>query len=90
MSLKNSNDTIGNRTRDLTVCSVVHLYSSSCWICDGQSVILTGFSSNNLFSSVRDQFSNTPYPFIYHSVLIKQVPECLYFSTPTVRKIHFS
>jgi hypothetical protein len=27
MSLKNSNDTIGNRTRDLPVCSVVQLQS---------------------------------------------------------------
>jgi len=27
MSLKNSNDTIGNRTRDLPVCSVVLLYN---------------------------------------------------------------
>ena len=26
MSLKNSNDTIGNRTRDLPVCSVVYIY----------------------------------------------------------------
>ena len=26
MSLKNSNDTIGNRTRDLLVCSVVTYY----------------------------------------------------------------
>jgi hypothetical protein len=25
MSLKNSNDAIGNRTRDLPVCSVVHV-----------------------------------------------------------------
>ena len=32
MSLKNSNDTIGNRTRDLPVCSVVH-------ICDSVSLI---------------------------------------------------
>jgi len=26
MSLKNSDDNIGNRTRDLSVCSVVHIY----------------------------------------------------------------
>jgi hypothetical protein len=25
LSLKNSNDTIGNRTRDLPVCSILHL-----------------------------------------------------------------
>jgi len=29
MSLKNSNETIGNRTRNLPVCSVVHLCNST-------------------------------------------------------------
>jgi hypothetical protein len=32
VSLKNSNDTIGNRTRDLPVCSLVHAFTVSLLI----------------------------------------------------------
>ena len=46
MSIKNFNDTIGNRTRDLLACSAVCIYKSIIYL----FIYFHAFVSENLFS----------------------------------------
>ena len=50
MSLKNSNDTIGNRTRDLPVCSVVNNNNNNN---NNNSIPVTGLEWPRMFQEVK-------------------------------------
>ena len=79
MSLKNSNDTIGNRTRDLPVCSLVHsLHLLAPW----SRVLLekpTGSAASQEIPRILEPEGSSPY---------SQVPATCPYPEPTPSSPH--
>ena len=84
MSVKNSNDTIWNRTRDLPICSAAPTYKHKLCVCVYIYIYIYIYKHNGKSHSFIRSFV---YSFIYSSIRVF-FPSSVYFTTGPQPVLH--